>query len=233
VGEIADNADLARPAVDRDAVAGLIDAGGMLAARGWLMGTSGNLSVVVAHGPTRVAITRSGADKGRLAHEHFVEVDDSGAVVAGNGAPSAETLLHLAVIRCRSVGAVLHTHSPAATILSRRFEQNGAVHLDGWEMLKGLEGVESCTHSEAVPILANRDDMDELAVEVEELLRGLPRCHAFLLSGHGMYTWGRTLEDARRHAEILEFLLDVVERGAAVRVAEGGSRGNGRPAHSR
>jgi methylthioribulose-1-phosphate dehydratase len=43
---------------------------------------------------------------------------------------------------------------------------------------------------------------------------GAPRhpFHGFLLSGHGLYTWGSSLEEARRHIEIYEFLFEVVHR---------------------
>jgi methylthioribulose-1-phosphate dehydratase len=33
-----------------------------------------------------------------------------------------------------------------------------------------------------------------------------------LLRGHGLYTWGSDLAEAKRHVEILEFLLEVVGR---------------------
>jgi methylthioribulose-1-phosphate dehydratase len=32
---------------------------------------------------------------------------------------------------------------------------------------------------------------------------------------HGLYTWGRDLNEARRHVEILEFLLEVTGRTAS------------------
>ena len=39
-----------------------------------------------------------------------------------------------------------------------------------------------------------------------------PPFHGFLLSGHGLYTWGRDLAEARRQIEIHEFLFEVVAR---------------------
>ena len=41
---------------------------------------------------------------------------------------------------------------------------------------------------------------------------GRPPAHGFLLSRHGLYTWGRDLAEARRHIEIHEFLFEVVAR---------------------
>jgi len=36
--------------------------------------------------------------------------------------------------------------------------------------------------------------------------------HGFLLRRHGLYTWGEDLAQAKRHLEILEFLLEVIGR---------------------
>ena len=47
---------------------------------------------------------------------------------------------------------------------------------------------------------------------MNELLLTDPRAHAFLLRGHGLYTWGETIADAERHVEIIEFLLEVIGR---------------------
>jgi methylthioribulose-1-phosphate dehydratase len=67
-------------------------------------------------------------------------------------------------------------------------------------------------HREWVPIVPNDQDMPALARRVREVLDRDPAVHGFLLSGHGLYTWGRTLEEAERHVEILEFLLEVAGR---------------------
>jgi methylthioribulose-1-phosphate dehydratase len=79
-------------------------------------------------------------------------------------------------------------------------------------MLKGLDGVTTHEHREWIPILENDQDMTRLATKVREELTAHPDCHAFLLRRHGMYTWGKTLSDAIRHVEILEFLLEAVGR---------------------
>jgi methylthioribulose-1-phosphate dehydratase len=40
--------------------------------------------------------------------------------------------------------------------------------------------------------------------------------HGFLLREHGLYTWGATVQEAKRHVEILEFLLEAVARASAM-----------------
>jgi methylthioribulose-1-phosphate dehydratase len=180
--------------------------------RGWVLGTSGNFSVVVSFQPLLLAITASGADKGGLLPDHILCIDSGGDITRGSGKPSDEAQLHLAVVRERGAGAVLHTHSVWSTLLSDAFATDGQLLIEGFEMLKGLAGVKTHEHQEALPIIENSQDMRALAFDFEDALRRYPLCHGVLLRRHGLYTWGRDLAEARRHIEILEFLLEVVGR---------------------
>jgi methylthioribulose-1-phosphate dehydratase len=107
---------------------------------------------------------------------------------------------------------VLHTHSVWSTILSERHAHGGGLAIEDYEMLKGLEGVKTHQHREWIPILANDQDMPRLAERLRETLASHPAAHGVLLGGHGLYTWGGTVDEAARHVEILEFLLEVVGR---------------------
>lgn len=180
--------------------------------RGWVMGTSGNFSVRASARPFALLMTPSGAHKGRLKASDLLLVDAQGRAKSGPRKPSAETLLHLEIIRARGAGAVLHTHSVWSTILSERHLNAGGLAVEGYEMLKGLEGVKTHEHREWIPILANDQDMPRLAGRLRDALESHPAAHAVLLSGHGMYTWGTSVDEAARHVEILEFLLEVVGR---------------------
>jgi methylthioribulose-1-phosphate dehydratase len=191
--------------------------------RGWVMGTSGNFSVVIGRDPLRLAITPSAAFKGELQADQILEMDDRGAPVdAPSPSPlgptstrpqvSAEALLHLEIVRARGAGAVLHTHSIWATRLSERFAGACGFFIEGYEMLKGLEGVRTHEHREWLPIVENDQDMARLSVVVRGVLEEQPQAHGFLLRRHGLYTWGNDLPQAVRHVEILEFLLEVVGR---------------------
>ena len=181
-------------------------------ARGWALGTSGNMSAVTSRAPLRLAITPSGADKGCLSAAQILEIDGAGRVVAGSGKPSDETRVHLAVVEARGAGAVLHTHSVWSTVLSEACAAEGGVEITGYEMLKGLAGVKTHEHREWLPIVGNRQDWHEGAPSVTDALAAHPEAHGLLLRGHGLYTWGRDVGEARRHLEVLEFLLEVVGR---------------------
>jgi len=187
-------------------------------ARGWVLGTSGNFSAVTSRQPLRLAITATGLDKGELVASQFLEIDEQANVVRGHGRPSAETLLHLAIVRDAEAGAVLHTHSVCGTVLSSTHARRGGIALEGYEMLKGLEGVKTHKHREWLPILENSQDMVELAESVAKTLRDYPGLHGFLLREHGLYTWGANLTAAKRHLEILEFLMEVLVRSGVARL---------------
>jgi methylthioribulose-1-phosphate dehydratase len=197
----------------------LAEIGRRFYARGWALGTSGNFSAVVGRKPLRLAITASSVAKGALTGNDILQCDERGHVVGRAGKPSAETLLHVEIVRRRGAGAVLHTHSVWSTILSESWagKAGGALAIEGYEMLKGLAGVATHDHRELVPILENDQDIPRLATRVGEALARHHSAHAFLLRGHGLYTWGETLAEAERHVEILEFLFEVVGRtsGAA------------------
>ncbi|HEY0332406.1 MAG TPA: methylthioribulose 1-phosphate dehydratase [Stenotrophomonas sp.] len=179
---------------------------GELARAGWTPATSSNFSHRLDDG--HAAITVSGRDKGRLAEDDIMVVDFDGQAVGRPLRPSAETLLHTQLYRrFPEIGCVLHTHSPVQTVASRLYAQAGRVRLEGYELLKAFQG--NTTHEMAidVPVFANTQDMDVLAAQVDALLDKQP-LWGYLIDGHGLYAWGRTMAEARRHLEAFEFLLN-------------------------
>lgn len=197
-----------------EVAAQLAEVGRRFDARNWVLGTSGNFSVVLGVDPLRLIMTRSGMAKGSLTDDGFIEIDAAGAPLpAYHGKrPSAEARLHLELAETRGAGAVLHTHSIWSTVLSERHATAGGLAIAGYEMLKGLAGISTHEHREWLPILENDQDMSRLAGRLRQVLAEQPACHGFLLRRHGLYTWGDTLPDAVRHVEILEFLLEAVGR---------------------
>jgi len=195
----------------------LIAAMAAIHARGWCDGTGGNFSCVLQREPLQLLMAPSGVDKGSVQPDELIVVDECGAVLQGWGRASAETLLHLEIVRRCGAGAVLHTHSQAATLLSARALKAavpvtpspiGVTHLEikGLEMLKGLDGVTTHETSIAIPVLANDQDLGRLSAAASIHLADAPQ--GLLIAGHGLYAWGRDLFSAKRHLEVLEFLLE-------------------------
>ena len=191
----------------------LAEAGQEFYRRGWVLGTSGNFSALLARKPLRVCVTASGLEKGKLDETNFLELDDDAEILQGFGKPSAETLIHLTIYRfLPKARSILHTHSVWGTILSDHFFEQGAIKIEGYEMLKGLAGVKTHEHTERVPIVENSQDYVALAHVIENVIRDNPDIHGIYLRRHGLYTWGETVSEAKRHIEIFEFLFEVLGR---------------------
>ena len=191
----------------------LAEAGQEFYRRGWVLGTSGNFSALLARKPLRVCVTASGLEKGKLDETNFLELDDDAEILQGFGKPSAETLIHLTIYRfLPKARSILHTHSVWGTILSDHFFEEGAIEIEGYEMLKGLAGVTTHEHRERVPIVENSQDYVALAHVIENVIRDNPDIHGIYLRRHGLYTWGETVSEAKRHIEIFEFLFEVLGR---------------------
>ena len=175
--------------------------------RGWSPATSSNYSIRL--NDSACALTSSGKHKGRLQAEDILAVNLQGDIITSindKGKPSAETLLHTQLYQFdSSIGAVLHTHSPNAVLLSHIIK-NERVRIEGWELLKALRGVNTHDTHIDIPIFDNTQDIAALAKQVNSLMTQQP-IHAYLIRGHGIYTWGRDIDECFRHLEALESLM--------------------------
>lgn len=193
------------PAVFAEAAEQLARWGRWIYERGWSPATSSNYSMRLS--AEACAITTSGRDKGLLSAEHIMAVDLAGLPL-GPGKPSAETLLHTQLYKhFPAVGAVLHTHSVAATVLSLAIGAGQEVVLEGYELAKALPGVTDHQTPVRVPVVANHQDMTVLGAAADAAIARVPHCSAYLICGHGLYAWGASLEQVRHQVEALEFLF--------------------------
>ncbi len=180
--------------------------GAELAARGWTPATSSNFSMRIDDG--HVAVTISGRDKGALTADDVMAVGLDGRAYVPALRPSAETAVHLQVSRRQpETGAVLHSHSHNQTVASRLFAAQGVIALQGWELQKAITGYTTHDSKLDVPVFPNSQDMRDIEARVDGWLDAGKPLYAYLIDGHGLYTWGRSMAEARRHLEALEFLL--------------------------
>lgn len=187
-----------------DALAsGLIAAGRRFDAQGWVPATSGNFSARISD--TQIAITASGRHKGELAQTDILRMDVQGQVL-GAGRPSYETALHLQLYRRdAAIAAVLHSHSVAATVLSRRC--GAELILQGYELQKLFEGYSDPGRPLRLPVFPNEQDIEQLAAQIDAHMGTHGTGHAYLIAGHGLYSWGESIDQARHRIEALEFML--------------------------
>lgn len=174
--------------------------------RQWCLATSGNFSIRIDD--SHCLITQSGREKSNLSPDDLMICDFDGNALDQHSKPSAETPLHTCLYRLDTdIGAVLHTHSVASTVLSRSVDAD--LTLVGFEMQKALVGVTSHEDSITIPVFENDQNMTALANRIRQAWGdGEFRVPGFLIRGHGLYAWGNELSDAQRHTEGLEFLID-------------------------
>lgn len=185
----------------------LCEIGEWIQGNNWCPATSGNLSTRL-DGAENYWISVSGKYKGELGVEDFIEVNGKGEPVSCDKTPSAETLLHgLIYQRFTDAKYVLHTHSVYGTVLSQ-FESSDALVLNDYELQKAFTGINTHEGKFSIPVFKNSQNMVVLAQEIDTHFNQCDVLHAFLLAGHGLYTWGGSAKSAKRHLEALEFLFE-------------------------
>jgi L-fuculose-phosphate aldolase len=164
--------------------------------RGLVTATDGNVSIRLGRG--RVLTTRSGVNKGDVRATDLVEVKMDGTPVAGKAKPSTELGMHLFIYQQRpDVGAVVHAHPPYATGFAVvRLPMDRPVLP---EVIVGLGEIPLARY--ATPSTS----------EVAESLRPhVKTAAAVLLAGHGVVTWGMTLEEAYYRMEKVEHAAQII-----------------------
>jgi methylthioribulose-1-phosphate dehydratase len=59
-----------------------------------------------------------------------------------------------------------------------------------------------------VPVFANDQNIPRLAEQVNAYLDHHTDCRAYIIAGHGLYTWGASVEETLRYLEALDFLFE-------------------------
>jgi methylthioribulose-1-phosphate dehydratase len=182
----------------------LINAGHFIDQKGWVPATSGNFSARLPDGT--IAITVSGKHKGHLTPDDIMLIDAEANSLDGKK-PSAETLLHTSLYQhFPAANAVLHPHSLNATLISKLFTSN--VTLENYELLKALPDIDTHESTVVIPIFENDQTISRLAACVSRYLEHNTPVYAYLIAGHGLYTWGASVQDSLRYLEALDFLFE-------------------------
>ncbi|HEX3749109.1 MAG TPA: class II aldolase/adducin family protein [Streptosporangiaceae bacterium] len=172
--------------------------GGQLAAAGLVVGTAGNVS---ARAGDLIAVTPSGLDYAELTAGLVGVHELDGRPVEAPLQPSSELPLHLAVYAATGAGAIVHTHSPAATATSALVDEVPAIHYQVAALGGPVAVAPYATYG-----------TDELAAGVVTALAGRSAC---LMANHGAVTTGPDLRTALTRARALEWVCDVYLRAAA------------------
>ncbi|MCL6620506.1 MAG: class II aldolase/adducin family protein [Syntrophobacterales bacterium] len=151
--------------------------------------TDGNISVKFGDG---LLTTPSGVNKAFLEEDQIITVDFAGRVIEGQGQPTSELAMHLAVYRLRpEVEAVIHAHPPLATAFSLAGASLEQFVLP--EVVLSLGVIPTAAY--ATPTTA------EVPLAIRELIK---HYDALILERHGALTVGRDLIEAYNKMEKLE-----------------------------
>ncbi len=195
---------LSQPQLEDALASQMIEAGALFHRRGWVPATGGNFSARLTS--ERVLITASGVHKGELKRSDFLVADMDGRPLETGRKASYETGLHLQAYRFHpSAGAVLHVHSIANTVLSRRQDR---VVLAGYELLKLLPGAPDPASRVEIPVFGNDQDIARLSARIDAYMKEERQVPAYLIAGHGLYAWGDNVAQARHRVEALEFMFE-------------------------
>jgi L-ribulose-5-phosphate 4-epimerase len=158
-----------------------------------------------------LAIKPSGVPAGSLSVEDIVVVSiETGEVVLGSRRPSSDLATHLVLAReLPEAGAIIHTHSPAATAWAqahRPIPCLGTTHADHFRgpvpVTRSMTAAEIGGDYEAAT--------GRLIVEtIRELKVGPGEVPAALVSDHGPFIWGPDAEAALTNAIALEMVAGI------------------------
>lgn len=179
--------------------------------KGWTPATSTNYSVR-SEKSDQYIITRSGVDKSKIAFSDFILINPRGEILSPFNSmglkSSAETEIHTAIYDMfPDINCVLHTHSVLGTVFSLKHLPEGEMTIEGYELLKGLEGNTTHDMKITIPIVPNSQDIPEI---LHHMKGRFDNIHGFLIAGHGLYTWGKNIAAAKRHIETYEFLFECI-----------------------
>jgi methylthioribulose-1-phosphate dehydratase len=174
--------------------------------KGWSEATSTNYSYRLNE--NHLVISKSGVDKEYFSESDLLVMTNSGEVLhPKNTKSSAETEIHLELYKTPSIQCVLHTHSPYGTYLSDHFFKEKKIYFSNLEIIKGISGHDTHLTTLEIPIFDNSQDMKDIISEMNQYTKSPPQYYAFLIRGHGLYAWGKSIAEAKRHIETCEFLF--------------------------
>jgi methylthioribulose-1-phosphate dehydratase len=177
--------------------------------KGWSPATSTNYSFRLEDDLNKIYVSKSGIDKSQFTENDFMEVDFEGKPYPEFDGirPSAETLIHCKLYQLfPEMRCIVHSHSIYSVLHSAVLQDS--VSLEGYEVLKGFEGINTHDVKVELPIFDNDQNMINFSkiLEVNKDRLSIP---AFIMRKHGTYAWGRNLFEAKRHLETAEYLLEV------------------------
>ncbi len=172
--------------------------------------TSGNYSLRSKTTPDIALVSESGIDKSQFTEENFLPVFYQTRKLHpdySHRKSSDETDIHLTIYQVTKANCVLHSHMLDALLFADIFAGKDHAMIKDLELLKGFRGVKTHELEINVPIFENTQDIAGLAEKIKPAILAQSHNYGLLLRGHGIYVWGETVEEAKRHLEVFQYIF--------------------------
>lgn len=174
--------------------------------------TSGNYSLRSKTSPEIALVSESGIDKSKFTEENFLPLFHGTRemldVYAKTGRKSSdETDIHLTIYQITKANCVLHSHMLDALLFADLFAGKQFATITNLELLKGFKGVKTHELEINIPVFDNTQDIRSLAETIKPAILSQENNYGLLLRGHGIYVWGESVEEAKRHLEVFEYIF--------------------------
>lgn len=174
--------------------------------------TSGNYSLRMTGLERYALVSESGIDKAQFQAENFLPVHTHDLKLhpqfqKSGRKSSDETDLHLAIYRSTHANCVLHSHLLEALLFADLYPAQEIIKITGMELLKGFKNITTHESTVEMACFENTQDIYGLSQKVEKVLKANSQIYGVMLRQHGLYVWGETVKEAKRHLEVFEYLF--------------------------
>lgn len=174
--------------------------------------TSGNYSLRSKTTPEIALVSESGIDKSKFTEDNFLPIyynkREMHADYKNTGRKSSdETDIHLTIYQITKANCVLHSHMLDALLFADLFKGLPYATIEGLELLKGFKGIKTHDLKINIPVFDNTQDIALLAEQIKPAILAQENNYGLLLRGHGVYVWGDSVEEAKRHLEVFEYIF--------------------------
>nr|CAG4642021.1 EOG090X0D1G [Eurycercus lamellatus] len=181
---------------------------------GWVTGTGGGISIKRGDA---IYIAPSGVQKERIKPDELFVQDMNGKDL--KLPPPAKALkksqctpLFMCAYTERGAGAVIHTHSKNAVLITLLCDKE--FRLSQQEMIKGiwnpaLGRYNNYNEEIVVPIIENTCWESELEGSLHQAMLKYPNTSAVLVRRHGIYVWGKTWKQTKAMTECYDYLMEL------------------------
>lgn len=155
----------------------------------------------------------SGVQKERMVPDDIYVMTAAGEVIHEGVNPEGVKLklsqchpLFMSAYMHRNSGAVIHTHSIHAVLVSLLCgDEFRATHM---EMIKGIEH-HGYLSELVIPIIDNTPQEEDLRDSLTAALLKYPKANAVIVRRHGIYVWGRDWRHAKAQCECLDYVMQL------------------------